>query len=91
MVEKFQSLKVGDEVFNISSGGVTVYYRRMRVERLTAKQIITIDQMRRRTRYWRETGREVGPHTVNHLTAGPPPEYAKEPKHLIGKPLPEID
>lgn len=88
-INKLQALKVGDEVFNISTQAITCYARRMRVDRMTPSQIITIDVFGRQHRYWRETGREVGPHTINYLSTTAP-EYAKEPKREIGKKFPEI-
>jgi hypothetical protein len=83
------SPSVGDLVYNLSSGGMTSYHRRMRVIRVTAKQVTTIDQMGRRTTYWRDNGFEVG-NKLNRLTCGDPPDWSKEPKHLINKPDPEV-
>jgi hypothetical protein len=88
-IAQIKALKAGDEVFNISSQAITCYARRMRVERTTPSQIITIDVFGRHHRYWRETGREVGPFTNNYLSPTAP-EYAKEPRRDIGKKFPEI-
>ncbi len=81
--------QVGDLAYNLSSGGITSFFRRMRVVKVTPAQVTTIDQNGRQTTYWRKNGFEVG-NNLNRLTLADPPEWAKEPKHLIGKPLPEV-
>jgi hypothetical protein len=89
-VEHLISPDVGDVVFNLSHGGVQWIYRRMRVVKVTATQIHTIDLTKRCSRYWRKGGRAVGNHT-NHLCLLEPSAPAFEAKHQVGKPLPELE
>lgn len=81
---------VGDVVFNLSLGGLTNYFRRMRVAKVTPTQIETVDVMRRRNRYWRKNGYQIG-NSLNCLILLEPPSHAREPKHEIGRPLPELE
>lgn len=78
---------IGDLVFNISLGDFRTIYRRMRVVKVTATQIETVDVMKRRTRYWRKNGYRVG-YTRACLTLLEPSAPAFEAKHEVGKPLP---
>ena len=81
---------LGDVVFNIGLGGFQTIYRRMRVVKVSATQIGTVDVQKRRERYWRKNGYAVG-NNLKVLTLTEPSGPATfEAKHEVGKPLPEL-
>lgn len=82
----FLSPDVGDLVFNISVGSFTQYFRRMRVVKVTAQQITTVDLFKRHNRYWRKNGFQIG-NNLNRLVLLEPSPPAREAKHEIGRVL----
>lgn len=55
-----------------SHPGGRIFYREIKVTRVTPKQIIAVTMMKQEIRFWRENGREVGSDYWYHFSAEKP-------------------